>query len=234
MTDSRANKGIHRKALDLLVSNPFAQHMSLSPSHRGRIRLFGSPALEALTVISLRSFVVVWAIMLPAIVFFAFYYTPDVLAPLLILAGLAVWTFVEYALHRFVFHHEAQSPLMKRFVFVIHGNHHAFPNDPLRNLMPPIVSFPIAALVAASFIGALGLMGIWCFLGFMLGYVAYDLVHYACHQLPMKGRLARALKIHHMRHHHLKNEGNYAITGMVWDRVLSTRISQVKVLRHRV
>jgi sterol desaturase/sphingolipid hydroxylase (fatty acid hydroxylase superfamily) len=228
MTDGRANEGLDRKALDLPLTSPFDGNMSLSPSRRDRVRLFGSPALEALTVISLRSFVVVWAIMLPLIATIAFHLAPTLLAPLLIAAGLAVWSFSEYALHRFVFHFEGRSLWMERFVFVIHGNHHAYPNDPLRNLMPPVVSFPIAALVAASFIGALGLMGAWMFFGFMVGYVTYDLVHYACHQLPMKGRLARVLKNHHMRHHHLKDEGNYAITGMIWDRMLSTRISAVK------
>jgi sterol desaturase/sphingolipid hydroxylase (fatty acid hydroxylase superfamily) len=61
----------------------------------------------------------------------------------------------------------------------------------------------------------------------MLGYVVYDVVHYACHQLPMKGRISRALKMHHMRHHHHRVRGNYAITGMIWDRIFASLISSV-------
>ena len=117
--------------------------------------------------------------------------------------------------------------MLKQMVFVIHENHHAAPNDPLRNLMPPIVSVPVGALVWLLSLAVFGLSGTWFLLGFMVGYVAYDLVHFACHQFPMKGRIGRALKVHHMRHHHLKVGGNYAITGLIWDRVFGTLISSV-------
>jgi sterol desaturase/sphingolipid hydroxylase (fatty acid hydroxylase superfamily) len=32
------------------------------------------------------------------------------------------------------------------------------------------------------------------------------------------------LKTHHMHHHHLREEGNFAITGMMWDRLFRTRV----------
>jgi len=190
----------------------------------GQIRLFGSPLLESLTVVSARVFIVLWSILLPAILIGAALYAPTVWAPLLIVLGVLGWTLAEYALHRFVFHFEARSPGLQRAIFVIHGNHHAAPNDPLRNLMPPIVSVPVGGAIGLALVSVIGPEGAWCFFGFMLGYVSYDLVHYACHQWPMKSRLARILKVHHMRHHHLRAKGNYAITGMVWDRILSTRI----------
>ena len=192
---------------------------------RGQVRLFGNPVLEALTVMSAPAFVAMWAVVLPAVFAFAMIAAPTVWAPLLIGAGVVIWTLTEYVLHRFVFHFEASSAVARRIVFIIHGNHHASPNDPLRNLMPPLVSIPAGAMIWAAFAFLFGAPGTWCFVGFILGYVAYDLVHYACHQWPMRGRLARVLKTHHMRHHHLKVEGNYAITGMVWDRLLATRIA---------
>lgn len=188
------------------------------------VRLFGNPLLEALTVMSAPAFVALWAVLLPAILAVAIFTAPTVWSPLLILSGVVAWTLMEYALHRFVFHFEGNSAMVRRLVFIIHGNHHASPNDPLRNLMPPIISLPVGALLWVLSVSVLGPVGTWCFFGFMAGYVAYDLVHYACHQWPMKGRLARVLKTHHMRHHHLKVEGNYAITGMLWDRLLATRI----------
>lgn len=191
---------------------------------RRRARLFESPMLEALTVISAPVFVALWAVLLPAIAAGAHLAAPSVWAPALVVIGVVGWSLCEYALHRFVFHFDADAGLLRRVIFIIHGNHHADPNDPLRNLMPPIVSLPVAALVWWVCVSAGGPLGNWCFLGFMLGYVLYDLVHYACHQWPMKGRLGRMLKLHHMRHHHLPVDGNYAITGMVWDRVLATRI----------
>lgn len=192
---------------------------------RRRIKIFRSPILEGLTVMSVTFFAALWAALLPVIAVVGVMTAPTYWAPLAILAGLIFWTAVEYVLHRYLFHFETESRAMQRLVFIIHGNHHDDPNDPLRNLMPPIVSIPVGALVWAASLWVFGTVGTWFLLGFMLGYVSYDLVHYACHQFPMKGRLARMLKTHHMRHHHLPVNGNFAITGMVWDRILGTRIT---------
>lgn len=192
--------------------------------HSRQVRLFESRWLESLTVISVPIFLILWGMTLPFIAWAAWSMAGTGRTMLLLPVGVLVWTMVEYALHRFVFHWTAGSALGEQFVFVMHGNHHEVPNDPLRNLMPPIVSLPIAALIWGAMLLLLGPGGSWMFLGFMIGYVAYDLVHYACHQWPMRGRVARALKLHHMRHHHLDHSGNYAITGMIWDRVFGTRI----------
>jgi sterol desaturase/sphingolipid hydroxylase (fatty acid hydroxylase superfamily) len=191
-----------------------------------RLKLFESRWLESLTVISAPAFVALWSIGLVVIAWAAWSMAGSGMAMLLIPVGLLIWTMVEYALHRFLFHWKATSALTEQFVFIMHGNHHAAPNDPLRNLMPPAVSVPVAAMIWAIMVAVAGPAGHWVFLGFMAGYVTYDLVHYACHQWPMRGRIARALKLHHMRHHHLDETGNYAITGVIWDRVLRTRIAR--------
>lgn len=192
---------------------------------QSRIRLFENRWLEKLTVISVPGFIALWAMGLPFIVWQA-WGTADVITALALgIVGLTVWTLTEYALHRFVFHWQPRSAVLAQFVFVMHGNHHAVPNDPLRNLMPPMVSLTVGGLVWAGCLALVGPAGSWLFLGWMGGYVAYDLVHYACHQWPMKGRLGRVLKTHHMRHHHLHETGNFAITGMMWDRLFRTRLA---------
>ena len=195
------------------------------PSSPSRLRLFKNPWLERLTVISLGVFAALWGVLLPVIAAIGFWIAPTMWAVPLMIAGVVTWTLTEYALHRFVFHFQPRSPVLQQVIFVIHANHHADANDPLRNLMPPIVSIPVGLAIWALSVWAFGLEGTWSLLGFMSGYVAYDLVHFACHQFPMKGRIGRMLKAHHMRHHHLKVDGNYAITGMIWDRIFSTRIS---------
>lgn len=194
------------------------------PSPRPRATLFRNARLERLTVISMRRFVVLWTALLPAIAIVALTYAPTFWAPTLIALGWLVWSLTEYLLHRFVFHFEPRSTLLQRAVFIIHGNHHADSNDPLRNLMPEIISVPVGAMIWAVVVAVAGPVGTWFVLGFMVGYVVYDLVHYACHQFAMKGRLGRMLKVHHMHHHHLRANGNFAITGMLWDRVFGTRI----------
>lgn len=146
----------------------------------------------------------------------------------LVAGGLLVWTLFEYAMHRYLFHLESNVPVLRWFVYLIHGNHHASPNDPLRGLMPLPVSVSVGSLVWAACIGVLGTQGTWLFLGFMTGYVLYDAVHFACHQWPMRGALGKMFKRHHMRHHYVDEDGNFAISALFWDRVFGSRIRSLK------
>lgn len=193
---------------------------------QSRIKLFDNRWVEKLTVISARKFIALWAVGLGLLLQNAMRFESVEYPVVVFTAGIVVWTLTEYALHRFVFHWQPRSRVMQQFVFVMHGNHHAQPNDPLRNLMPPIVSLPLGGAIWAAMVAVVGPSGHWLFLGFMTGYVSYDLVHYAAHQWSMKGRLARMLKVHHMRHHHLHQAGNYAITALFWDRLFGTRIKR--------
>ena len=189
-----------------------------------RVRLFRSDALERLTVLTPRTFVATWAVVLPVVVLAG----RNAVGPLawigLVLAGLLVWSLFEYAMHRFVFHLEPRAAIGRRMAFVMHGNHHGDPGDPDRSLMPLIVSLPWSGAIWGLFFLLLGQAGSVAFLGFAAGYVIYDAVHYACHQLPVKGRLLRALRRHHLRHHFGQADGDYAITAIFWDRVFGSRI----------
>ena len=62
----------------------------------------------------------------------------------LLLAGWLFWTLTEYWLHRVVFHFEPEKGIGARLHWMIHGVHHDHPNDPLRLVMPPSVSVPLA------------------------------------------------------------------------------------------
>lgn len=188
-----------------------------------RVRLFKNEHLERLTLISPRAFAVTWGLLLPLILW-AGWGTEDALTELgLFAAGLFIWTIFEYLMHRYLFHLQVEVPAIKWLVYVMHGNHHDSPNDPLRGLMPFSVSLPIAALVWGTCLALIGASGSWLFLGFILGYVIYDTVHFACHQWPMRGKLSLMLKRHHMRHHYLDHHANYAISAIFWDRVFGTK-----------
>ena len=190
-----------------------------------RMPLFENSLLERLTVISATWFIATWAILLPLIALIGWGKVGPMQGFALVCAGVMIWTLFEYAAHRYAFHWKPKSDILKRLVFVIHTNHHLEPNDRLRNLMPPIVSIPIAACIWALFYAIGGVTATWAFLGFMIGYACYDLTHYACHQWKMQGRLGMALKRHHMRHHFMEDTGNYAITAIFWDYVFGSSVS---------
>lgn len=196
--------------------------------HEQRIRLFDNERLEKLTIASPRAFAAIWAGLFPLIAWSA-WGSADVPTGLaLLLAGAVMWSLFEYAMHRFLFHWDAQWKPMKWLVFVLHGIHHSDPNDSMRNLMPPILTVPIGALLWTAFVALFGAAGTWSFLGFAAGYVGYDLTHFACHQRPMRGRLGMALKRHHMRHHFTDENSNYAITFIFWDRAFGSRFTSLK------
>jgi sterol desaturase/sphingolipid hydroxylase (fatty acid hydroxylase superfamily) len=200
---------------------------ALDPSSQ-RIRLFRNGWLEKLTLISPQTFAFTWGLLLPLIAWVGWGAADPLAALALVVGGLLSWTLFEYATHRYLFHLDVDRPALKALVFLIHGNHHDNPGDPLRDLMPLLVSLPVSALIWSICVALLGAPGTWLFLGYITGYVIYDGIHYACHHGSMRGKLASAIKRHHMRHHHVDDTANYAISAIFWDRVFGTGITSLK------
>ena len=203
--------------------------MKAPSSNEKRLRLFGNAWLEKLTIISLRWFVVIWSCALAWLAFSAWGSTALSVVFPLVIAGWLMFTGLEYLTHRFLFHSTPKSALAKHIVFLMHGNHHIDSTDKLRCLMPPIVSFPIGLAVSGLMEALAPAYSGWMIFGFVLGYVVYDLTHYATHQMPMKGKLGQGVKRHHMRHHFAAQDGNYAVTALFWDRLFNTTIQLRKL-----
>jgi sterol desaturase/sphingolipid hydroxylase (fatty acid hydroxylase superfamily) len=145
----------------------------------------------------------------------------------LLLAGFLTWTFTEYILHRFVFHYMPKSPWGKRLHFLMHGVHHDYPNDSWRLVMPPSVSIPLALLFYGLFLLIFGPVYVLSFFaGFLLGYLAYDMIHYATHHAPMKGGVGLLLKHHHMKHHYQTDTLGYGVSSPLWDYVFGTMFTE--------
>lgn len=140
-----------------------------------------------------------------------------------LLSGIAVWGLFEYVMHRFLFHMHLTSRLGRTVLFVLHGNHHMFPRDRYRNLMPAIVSLPLAAAFYFVFISTMGQsFGRPFFLGFLCGYIAYDGWHYATHQHRFSNRILKSIQRHHLKHHYADSESNYGVTTPVFDALFHT------------
>jgi 4-hydroxysphinganine ceramide fatty acyl 2-hydroxylase len=137
--------------------------------------------------------------------------------------GILAWSLSEYLLHRFLFHLEPDSHWGRRIHFIIHGVHHDFPHDPMRLVMPPSVSIPLAIAFWFLFRAVLG--SAWAlpaFAGFLLGYLAYDMAHYHMHHHRSKNRLSLALRRYHYRHHFQQSDRGFGVTTPLWDRVFRT------------
>jgi sterol desaturase/sphingolipid hydroxylase (fatty acid hydroxylase superfamily) len=145
------------------------------------------------------------------------------LSILWVICGYAFWTLTEYWLHRIVFHFEPERGFGQRVHWIIHGVHHDHPNDPLRLVMPPSVSIPLAAIFVFVFYLVLGVPTFLPFgAGFLGGYLFYDMLHYHMHHHRPKTRLGRTLRELHMRHHFQSHETNYGVSAPFWDHVFGT------------
>src|SRR5579884_4494241 len=137
--------------------------------------------------------------------------------------GLVFWSLTEYWLHRLVFHFEPDHPWGRRLHWIIHGVHHDHPNDPLRLVMPPSLSVPLAALFVWVFSLVIGSPGFLPFgAGFLAGYLGYDMLHYHVHHHRPKSALGKRLRELHMRHHFQNHERGYGVSAPFWDHVFGT------------
>ena len=196
------------------------------------IRLFKSDFLEFFTHIHPAVVLIIWA---PVAVYFlvsAIAERPSHVSPLYIavgfLVGLFAWTLAEYAVHRFVFHFPPHAPWQERIAFLFHGVHHAQPQCKTRLVMPPIVSVPMAALFYGACYLILGVVlgaPYWVapvFSGLIAGYLTYDMLHYATHHIPMRGRYGKFLRKYHMLHHFKTPDQRFGVSSPLWDRVFGT------------
>jgi dihydroceramide fatty acyl 2-hydroxylase len=141
----------------------------------------------------------------------------------LVVGGYLFWTLTEYWIHRLVFHFEPEEGWGARFHWIIHGVHHDHPNDPLRLVMPPSVSVPLAALFYGLFVLVMGTPAGNVFAAaFLAGYLAYDMLHYHVHHHRPRSRADRVLRELHMRHHFQDDTRGFGISAPWWDYVFRT------------
>jgi sterol desaturase/sphingolipid hydroxylase (fatty acid hydroxylase superfamily) len=138
-------------------------------------------------------------------------------------AGVLMWTLVEYLLHRWVFHWIKETPRAQRIHFLLHGVHHAYPNDKDRLVMPLLASVPVALIFFALFCFLVGTTRAEpLFAGLTAGYLCYDGTHYAVHHFKQRSGVGRWLKRHHMLHHHADHSGGFGVSSPLWDLVFDT------------
>jgi len=141
----------------------------------------------------------------------------------LVLGGYLFWTLTEYWIHRLIFHFEPEHGWGARFHWIIHGVHHDHPNDPLRLVMPPSVSVPLAALFYGLFVLVLGNPAANVFAAaFLAGYLAYDMIHYHVHHHRPRNGVDKLLRELHMRHHFQDHTRGFGISAPWWDVVFRT------------
>jgi sterol desaturase/sphingolipid hydroxylase (fatty acid hydroxylase superfamily) len=147
--------------------------------------------------------------------------------------GVAVWTLLEYAVHRFVLHGRfpaGNGPyrwFTHKYLDPLHWEHHARPwdgnhiNGTLKDTLPALVVF---AAVGWLFPLATGPMLV---AGIAAGYVVEEWVHHSVHFYRFDNPYFLYIRRHHLYHHSPKGmEVAFGLSNGFWDIVWDTRISE--------
>ncbi len=193
------------------------------------IRLFKNPILEYFSHIHPATPLFIFLPIIGAASFFGFPRIGVGAGILAFLAGIFLWTIFEYVFHRWVFHYHPKSEIGKSLHFLVHGIHHDYPRDSTRLVMPLLVSLPLSIMFFYLFQLAFGqVYFLNIFAGFLLGYVAYDSIHYATHHMSFKGSAGKFLKEYHLRHHYNDEHTAYGVSNPLWDYIFSTVPDRLK------
>jgi sterol desaturase/sphingolipid hydroxylase (fatty acid hydroxylase superfamily) len=197
--------------------------------NKGQAQLFRNPVLEFFT----KSHpLVIWGMYIPVITYLVYIgYRSTGAAwptlPLVFVAGMFIWTFFEYVMHRFIFHYMAENETAVKIVYIIHGNHHEYPRDKERLFMPPVPSLVLATAIFCIFYIAFSFSGyeayvFYLFPGFVFGYLLYGSMHYAIHAWKPPFKWMKPLWRNHHLHHYKSEDFGFGVSTTLWDRVFGT------------
>jgi sterol desaturase/sphingolipid hydroxylase (fatty acid hydroxylase superfamily) len=136
--------------------------------------------------------------------------------------GLFLFTFVEYMIHRYVFHMALTTTIRKNTQYLFHGIHHEYPKDKDRLAMPPLVSIILAIFVFGMVNLAIGKWSYGFVAGFLNGYALYLFVHYIVHAWKMPLNRFKTLWLYHNIHHYQNENVAYGVSSPFWDVVFNT------------
>ncbi|KAL4423877.1 hypothetical protein ABPG75_001178 [Micractinium tetrahymenae] len=192
---------------------------------RGKARFFESDVLEAVTAVKWWVVPLLWLPVAALLAARASATLPLQSLAALAAAGVLLWQLIEYSLHRWLFHAVPSSPQLIVAHFLMHGNHHKYPSDIDRLVFPPLP----ACLPASIIYGALRAClpqapAAAIFSGVLVGYVAYDCMHYLMHSGHLRGRL----RTRHMHHHYADDTVAYGISSPLFDILLGTQQRKAK------
>jgi 4-hydroxysphinganine ceramide fatty acyl 2-hydroxylase len=140
----------------------------------------------------------------------------------LFFGGFLLFTFLEYAMHRWLFHMSTHTPFRKRIQYIMHGVHHEYPKDKDRLSMPiPASLFILFGLFLLFYI--LLHTSVFAFLaGVMYGYSTYLLVHYMVHAYAPPKNFMKVLWNNHAIHHYRGSNDSFGVSSPLWDYVFGT------------
>jgi sterol desaturase/sphingolipid hydroxylase (fatty acid hydroxylase superfamily) len=201
------------------------------PKHKGTKQLFTNPILEKLSRTHIAIPISIFVVYSASLLYWSITHTAlsAWLTTGMFALGAITFTWVEYMVHKHVFHMTTVTKWREKFQYTVHGVHHEFPKDKERLAMPPLLSITVATLLLLLFRLILGDL-VFSFLpGFLVGYAFYLSVHYMVHVYQPPKNFLKVLWINHAIHHYKHGEYVFGVSSPLWDYVYGT----MKEVRNR-
>jgi sterol desaturase/sphingolipid hydroxylase (fatty acid hydroxylase superfamily) len=152
--------------------------------------------------------------------------------PAFFLAGVAGWSFTEYAMHNWWGHWGKGRNRFSREHLAHHANVKYF--APTAHKLQAAAA--ATALIAPLTCWVLGWPGGVAFtVGFLCTYGAYEFLHRRIHTHAPVTAYGRWARKHHLVHHFTRPSHNHGVTSPIWDYVFRTHeeVGQVRVPRKK-
>ncbi|WP_194774177.1 sterol desaturase family protein [Pararhodonellum marinum] len=194
------------------------------PDNNGTAHMFDNPVLEKIS----RTHISIPITMFLGIGVVSLYFALTVTAIplstglLLMLVGFLVFTFVEYMMHKHLYHMIPDSKWKDKLQYSIHGVHHDYPKDKDRLAMPPFVSALYAAIFYFVFTFIMGDYALYFLPGFLIGYALYLGVHFIVHAFQPPKNFLKILWVNHAIHHYKDPDVAFGVSSPLWDIILGT------------
>lgn len=203
-------------------------YSEIKPQNKGTRQLFKNPILEKLSRTHISVPLIIFFTYAAALLYWSVTHTALSITTTVTMffIGVIAFTWVEYNVHRYIFHMTADTEKKAIAQYTLHGVHHEFPKDKTRLAMPPALSIIIATLLLFVFRLILGDF-VFSFLpGFLVGYAGYLSVHYMVHAFQPPKNFFKALWVNHGLHHYKNGEMVYGVSSPLWDYIYGTMTKQ--------
>ena len=196
----------------------------MKPHASGSKRLFENPILEKLSRTHISVPLIIFFIYSSGLLYWNVTHTSLTLwvSIVMFFVGMLTFTWVEYLIHRYIFHMPTFTKAREKLQYTLHGVHHDYPKDKERLAMPPLMSITISTILLFLFKLVLGDL-VFSFLpGFLVGYALYLAIHYMVHAFQPPKNFLKWLWINHSVHHYKAGESVFGVSSPLWDYIYGT------------
>lgn len=140
------------------------------------------------------------------------------------LGGVLYWSFLEYAIHRWLYHSKYPTRALHYFLGSFHLYHHRNMGDHrvltagflMIYLMTPLVLSPLLYFTQDPGVFGAATLGLTAF------YYFYEWIHYTLHYKVHQSGYLNYIQKYHLHHHDRAPRKNFGNTSHLWDVVLGT------------